>query len=244
VAEGFFAVGPWFRQTRKPSVILAAIFHAGIFLVMARTLMIFSTVMWAGLLAFVDDGKDWWSQEDRVAQRIKSELKGAPAGQPSGNWVQNLWALALIVVLIAFPARIFFWTGRTLDTISYSDRHPGGYSMFLMKDRVLKAILHYQDDQNHWHSEVLLQRFASLSNDNNLYSLARHAFKDHLDAQRVRVEITYTVNESRLMTKTLDFTRNSLDNPPPVIAVNTPLVPIDLDGLVDKAHESVTSLSN
>jgi hypothetical protein len=60
----------------------------------------------------------------------------------------------------------------------------------------------------------------------------------------VRIEVTYTVNEGRLMTKTLDFTRNSLDNPPNVTAVNTPLVPIDLDGLVDKAHASVTSLSN
>jgi hypothetical protein len=231
-AELFFAIGPWFRRTRKPCVILACLFHAGIFVVMARTLMIFSAVMWAGLAAFVDGGRQWWSEEDRVAEDISAEMTGSAFGERYGMSLANLCASAMIFILVAFPGRVFLWPGRALETISYYDRHPYGYSMFLVKDRVIRALLHYQDGKMRWHSESLLQRFAILSSDNNLYSLARHAFKDHVAAERVRIEITYTINERRLETKILDLDRHNCDNPPAVKVMTAPLLSVDLGGLV------------
>jgi hypothetical protein len=219
-----FAIGFWTRKTRKITVIVAALFHAVIYVVMIDTLMLFSGVMWTGLLAFVEEGKDWWSDEDRISGEIKTELAHAGAHNNARFTLRNSLATAFILFLCLFPLRILFWSGRTPLSISFADRLPLAYAMFLCREQTVNATIHYQDLDGVWHVESLVKRFHDYSSDNHLFAIAQYAFREHMDAKRVSVKISYLINRRWLQTKSLILERSQLGDPPAVISRTMPLV--------------------
>jgi hypothetical protein len=221
-----FALGFWFKRTRKAAVVAAALFHAAIYVLMIDTFMLFSGVMWAGLLAFVEDGSDWWIEEERIGKQTlapdRSSDQSGPDANPSSLRLGNVFASLVLAFLLLFPLRILFWQGRAPVNISFADRQPFCYAMFLCRDYTVRATIHYQDAAGHWNVEPVLQRFGSLSSDNHLYSLARYAFRKHADATCVRIDIGYLTNKRWLETKTLVVRRSDMDNPPPVTVRSQP----------------------
>jgi hypothetical protein len=204
--ELLLAVTLWLRPTRQWTVIIAALFHLSIYIFFGDTIMLFSAVMWTGLLAFAPGGGEWWGEEDEVWRKIKANQAEAPSvRKPTAFSLRTLAATLTILFIALYPGRALLWFGRDLETVNMIDRLPVSFAMFLSKTRVVKCLIYYQDGSGIWHVEPPPGRFNEILADSQLYSLAHVCLKSHPDAKQCQVRVGFVTNDRWYDTKTLSI---------------------------------------
>lgn len=195
--EFYLCFGLLFKRTRLSALILAALFHLAIVIFLDRLLLVFSITMWAGLLTYVDKK----SEEPLLTQPVT--LTNAVQRQAG-------IALAFMLFLVLFPLRIFLYD-RPIDKLSFFDRSPWSFCMFLARQETDRLLVQYQDAQGVWHTEPNRGRMGRISSDNELYGIGNWIFRTHPDAVKARIENDIIMNGRLRQNKVLERDRNDHD---------------------------------
>jgi hypothetical protein len=192
--ELFLSVGFWFRRTRKYAIALGLLMH-GTFLILIQGIDIFAPIMWTGYLAFLDK-----KQENEVGEVEEQPIPAA----------ERFAALLVLLFMLWMPARFFIPIGptaRPIADLSYFDRAPWGFSMFIFRQDVEQVSARYHD-VNGWHSEAMTGRMKEATSDDEILALARYLLKKHQLSDQVEVKSSFQINGHRRGTKECIYSRS------------------------------------
>ncbi len=193
VGELSLGLGLIFPKTRKVTALFAIIFHVAIAVLLDKFITMFSLVMWAGLTTFFDNEVS--KVQNKSSSLINFSIFPTTLLTPKINLQASL-AAVLLAVLIFFPLRIYFYPGRPIDKLSFFDRSPWSFCMFLARQETIRLDAKYQDSQGQWHEHIIGKndRWGGISSDNETYALAAYMFNVHPDAKRVHIETDILLN--------------------------------------------------
>ena len=143
-----------------------------------------------------------------------ASLYSKPVPLTPGIRTQSLLASILIGMMALIPIRVFFYPGRPLDKLSFFDRSPWSYCMYLARQETARLDVAYQDEQGAWHPHPIdkkKDRWGRISCDNETYALANYVFKVHPDAKRVKIENEIVLNGHLPQEKVLERDRADHD---------------------------------
>jgi hypothetical protein len=179
--EALIAAGLWWRPTRKAAMILGAGLHLGFAALFPGT-EIFAPVMFAGYLAFIDDGRPA-GKEDRP-RRFEVPM-----------------AFLFLMVMMAIPSRIYVPPMRPWHLLAHMDHLPWTYSMFSQIDRVDAVEVAYFDHQGARHPVEPVGRMLQASSDGEILALAEDVLRRHSEAMKVEADVRLTINHRRVLEK-------------------------------------------
>ncbi len=153
---------------------------------------------------------------DRFVKKksLHRELETSPVQLTPWIKVQSLMAFVLLAMMTLIPIRVYFFPGRPYDKLSFFDRSPWSYCMYLARQETSKLDVTYQDEQGNWHPYVINKkkdRWGRISCDNETYALANYVFSVQPDAKRVRIENEILLNGHLPQAKVLERDRNDHD---------------------------------
>ena len=212
--EYFFAFGLSIPRSRRLTLMAAVAFHLGIAVFLGQFIAIFSLVMWSGLSTFLS--ASWFSKTAKGAPELPVPSATAVHFSPITSWVkiQSAVAAMVMLVLLLFPLRVYFFAGRPVDKLSFFDRSPWSYCMYLARQETTRLVAKYLDPSGNWHEQSIdktRDRWGRISSDNETYALADYIFKVHPDAQRVRIESDILLNGHLPQEKILERDRNDIN---------------------------------
>lgn len=170
LVEVFLVIGPWFEKTRKAAYATAIILHS-VFGILFDGVEVFSLVMVGGLLVFFEK---------------KNEPR--PQNIPAPRW-QKIAAYCLIVAMTALPLRYYFIPAKEYLSMSFLDRAPWSFAMFLFMDEPKVCLLRYRDDAGTWHDINPESRMAKIQSTNDILALFKYLAATYANAQEIQVEI-------------------------------------------------------
>jgi hypothetical protein len=183
--ELFIALALWSKRLRIYAIIIGLSFHF-VLGVVFNYVEAFGLAMLIGYLAFVD------KKDDLAAERIHSNGK-----------LQPVLAAACMLFMVVMPARIYFWEGRPLQSLSFFDRSPWGFAMYLFVQKVRMVSAQYQTADGQWHELPIAGRMREASSDNDLFAMQRFILKEYPAAREIRIITDVSVNNARILRKEL-----------------------------------------
>ena len=190
--ETFIGLGLWPRRTRPAALIAGILLHASI-LILIDGVDLFTPVMLVGYLGF-PLGSDARQIEPMAARPPRAET--ALAG---------LVAIAMILM----PLRIYSGPIAEARTLSFFDRSPWSFSMFLFLQTIDQAEAATLGTDGIWRPVEIPGRGVRGGSDLELEALARYLLATRPDVNAVRVRCRLTINHRRCLTKELAITRAS-----------------------------------
>jgi hypothetical protein len=128
--------------------------------------------------------------------------------------LQSAISFVMLSLMVLFPLRVYFFQGRPLDRLSFFDRSPWSYCMYLARQETLRLDVQYQDQQGNWRIHPIdkkKDRWGRACGDNELYALADYVFAVHPDARRVRIDNEIVMNGRLPQEKVLERDRDDHD---------------------------------
>ncbi|HEY9683740.1 MAG TPA: hypothetical protein V6C86_19320 [Oculatellaceae cyanobacterium] len=128
--------------------------------------------------------------------------------------LQSAFSLLLLSMMVLIPLRVYYYPGRPLDKLSFFDRSPWSYCMYLARQETSRLEAQYQDEHGNWHTHPIdkkKERWGRVTGDNELYALADYVFAVHPEARRVRIESDIVMNGRLPQEKTLERDRDDHD---------------------------------
>lgn len=262
LVEGFIVAGLWIPGLRMAAAITGVILHGGIAVVMDKDhiLTIFSLIILTGYLAFFDRKQP---PERKVAEKTagkaqvnadttdeanvdetnvgEASASAAPVDEDAASAQaprkikrrDTIFAVIVSAIMIAIPARVLFWQGRPIDSLSFFDRSPWTYSMFVMRLQTLEVRARYQDSDGNWHTVFsfdkeeknnlnldVWKRSKDASSDNELIAIAKHVFRTEPNADTVEVISIYQFNKRQIEKKRLVMVRDGRETELTVERIN------------------------
>jgi hypothetical protein len=190
VLEFFLSVGLLRHRTRKLALTVGSIFHALIVIFMDPFLSMFSAVMLIGYLAFLPRASANCMVTNKSSSRDVS--------------LQAVAASLCLFFIAIFPGRVYLDPDFASPRMTFLDRTPWGFSMFLMRQQVLNVTALAQFEDGSVEKIALSQRMKSASSKNELLALAQHlkqlhpAATDILIRAEIKVNSTLVVRDFRL----------------------------------------------
>ena len=128
--------------------------------------------------------------------------------------LRSLLSFVMLSLMVLFPLRVYFFPGRPLDRLSFFDRSPWSYCMYLARQETQRLDVQYQDQQGTWRDHPIdkkKDRWGRAGGDNELYALAEYVFSVHPDAKRIRINQSIVMNGRLPQEKTLERDRDDHD---------------------------------
>lgn len=193
--ELFLAIGPWFKPTRKPAFFMAFVLHTT-FSILWTGIEAFAFVMWTGLLSFCDNRKIM------TAGSI-------PSQSPR---IKELVAAGLFVALLIFmPARFFFAGTEAFKTMTFGERWPWSFAMYLFWEEPQTPGLRYRDNNGQWHSLPIEGRMPTTTSTSDMLKLVEYASKRNPEAQEIELSIDLKVNGRYLHHRQCRYIREGIN---------------------------------
>jgi hypothetical protein len=194
-AEALLAAGLWCPQARRMAVLGGFVLHAG-FLLFLTDVEVFAPTMMVGLLAF-----------------LGPETEPSPMNSTPGRR-QAALAVAVAMLLVAMPFRLFVLSGRPAASLSFFDRSPWSFSMYLFVQEVEAVTAAWVGPDGHHHPVPLVGRMALAGSDKERRALAAYVLRTHPEAELVEVASRVRINHRRRLEETLRVDRRA-PRPPP-----------------------------
>jgi hypothetical protein len=187
--EALIAAGLWCARTRRWAVLAAFLLHVS-FLVFLNDVDVFAPTMMAGLLAFI--GPE------------------APREEPAAGPSRREVAMAGVVVmaLLAMPVRLYILPGGPAGSLSFFDRSPWSFSMYLFVQEVESVSAEYLGPDGHRHSVRLVGRMDRAGSEKELRALAAFVLRSHPEATAVEVRSRLRINHRRRLEQILRIDRD------------------------------------
>lgn len=180
VSELFLAIGPWFKRSRKWAFLLAFLVH-GTFMVLFTGIESFTFVAWTGLLSFCDgrDPLDSKKKEDRPSlSAAKKEM---------------CIAAIFLFVLILMPGRFFVVGGEEFRRMSFGDRWPWSFAMYLFWEENKSVELRCLDASG-WHDLSVEGRMKTTSSKVDMLKLVQYEAGKNPQAKEIELKMLLAVN--------------------------------------------------
>jgi hypothetical protein len=192
--EIYLAFALFSKKYRKQALILGTAFHIAIVVFLIDYIITFSLVMLTGYLAFID-GK----QNEPTVQT--SDFRPKP--------VESALALLFICAMLLVPLRIYWWPGRSADTIVQFDRAPWTYNMFVVRADTKSLQVKFKNANGRWQEIIPFGRMKHASSDNELYSLRNYIFASYPGSTEVYADLKLQINERWDLEKIMHATAGS-----------------------------------
>jgi hypothetical protein len=189
-AEAFLAAGLWCPATRRAAVLGGFLLHAG-FLLFMTDVEVFAPTMMVGLLAF-----------------LGPDARPSPTEDAPGRRETTL-AVAVVLVLVAMPLRLFVLSGKPAGALSFFDRSPWSFSMYLFVQEVEAVTAAWVGPDGIRHPVPLAGRMALAGSDKERRALAAYVLRTHPGAEAVEVASRLRINRRRRQEEALRIDRPS-----------------------------------
>lgn len=167
--ELFLTLGPWFARTRKPAFAVSIAMHSAIS-IMLNGLEIYGPILWCGLLSFFDK-------------------KSAVPSEPSGSTLKELSAASAIAVLLLFMPLRYYFAPAKLFSMTFLDRAPWAYTMFIFHEDSTVRSLRYRDNAGGWHDLPQKFRIAQTASTNDIIALFHYLERQYGQAVEFEVDV-------------------------------------------------------
>ncbi|MBY0359400.1 MAG: hypothetical protein K2W82_15465 [Candidatus Obscuribacterales bacterium] len=178
-SELFLAIAPWFKSCRIFAFVVAIVVH-GLFSCLWTGIESFAFVMWLGYLAFFD--------------KPNPAVQTASLSLPANSKKEIPWACALIILLLWMPARFFVGGWNDFASMSFGDRWPWSFAMYLFWEKTPSLTVSYLDDQGDWHELPVEGRMKIASSKTDMLKLAQYVLSKHKEAKEIRLQVVLEVN--------------------------------------------------
>jgi hypothetical protein len=176
--EAFIAAGLWAERTRRAAVLCGFLLHAS-FLIVLPGVDVFAPTMMAGLLTFL-----------ALTPRAVTE-----AGAPPRREVALAGVVAL--VLLAMPARLYLLPGPPSRSLTFYDRSPWSFSMFLFLQEVESVSAEAIGPDGRRDPLPLVGRMPLAGSQKELRAMAAYLLRTHPEAAAIEVRSRLCINHRR-----------------------------------------------
>jgi hypothetical protein len=187
VGELLVGVGLWSRRTRRAALAGGLALHAAIFIFIEYVEM-FTPTMLVGYLAFPT-----------------GESPPRPAGVPPRWQAPAAACFALLIVLM--PMRFYADAARPAWSLSFLDRSPWSFSMFLFMQETTRVEAARLGTGGDWQSVTVPVQATGWGSDAELRALGRYLLRADPGASAIRIACELTVNHRRVISKRVTVDR-------------------------------------
>jgi len=180
--ELFLSVAMFFKVTRNIAFLAGIIMHLAM-AVLLQYVEIFSITMLVGYLAF---------HERQPKQFIP---------QSSVPRTEALLILAVTMLIVWMPLRFYLLSDLPITYLSFSDRLPWSFAMFLFHEELEDVTAKYLGIDNRWQSIQISERMTRANNISEIYALAEYIGQCHPEAVEISVSNKLTINGHWTITK-------------------------------------------
>jgi hypothetical protein len=186
--ELFLSAALFFKVTRNIAFLLGILMHIAM-TVLLQNVEIFSITMLVGYLAF----------DERQAKQFISKI--------SVPRIEILLILVVTTLIVWMPLRFYFISDVPIAYLSFSDRLPWSFAMFLFREELQGVAAKYRIKDNQWQSVQIIERMTRANNISEVYALVEYIARCHPEATEIFVSNKLTINGHWTITKTCNVVR-------------------------------------